>query len=518
MRRLLGRIRNPLLALTPLALAILLGDSGESAVAATAPSSITFSDVTAEAGLPTTDLSTHGVQWGDYDQDGRLDLHMSTCHYGPWPRAALYHNNGDGTFTDEIIGSGLDRKFDRHGCAWGDYNADHWPDFFCAQGGQGSTSTISFDFLWSNNQEGTFTRIPYDVSGIDDPLGRGRVASWFDYDSDGYLDLFVGNGKRIDATNRLYHNNGDGSFTDVSLASGLGITISTKSASVADYDHDGYADLVLGTYQGLRLFRNRQDGTFENATAATGLPGRGRFEGVTWGDYNNDGYLDLFVAQVGKTALLYKNTGSGSFVKVKPGTSGIQEINSNVGLWGDYNNDTWPDLFIVNRDDPITGANAPDTLYLNNGDGTFSNVAAAAGVTGPTKGWGDTAAWADFNNDGFLDIMVTNGDQNHPDDLYGPPVLYKNNGNGNHWLKIQPRMLSGGNYFGLGTKMWITVGGVTQYRELTDMTSLHQQNEQVVHFGLGAAQTVDEITVRWPDGQSETLSAIPADQTLVITH
>ena len=177
---------------------------------------LTFTDVSADAGLPSSFQDTIGVQWGDYDNDGDPDVHMSLSHYGQTTGevAKLYRNNGDGTFTDRLIQAGLTANFDRHGCSWGDYDSDGDLDFACSSGANSGTQTNSFDHVWRNNGNGTFTDVAAAL-GIVDGLGRGRSAMWLDYDGDQDMDLFIANDERVGAPTRLYRNNGGTSSTDV---------------------------------------------------------------------------------------------------------------------------------------------------------------------------------------------------------------------------------------------------------------------------------------------------------------
>ncbi len=479
-----------------------------------AKETVTFSDVSAAAGFPASFLDTHGLEWGDYDNDGDPDLHISLSHEGatdPAKQSAVYRNNGDGTFTDVIAALGLGERFDRHGCAWGDYNNDGYLDFVCSSGGGRGESLVSWDRLWVNCRNGAFSEVGR-IAGLSDNLGRGRTATWLDYDKDLDLDLFIANETRSDGPNRLWRNDG-GAFTDVSAAAGLAVVSSAHGASVADYDNDGDADIAIATASdGTKLYRNNGDGTFADTAASSGVTDNG--EGLGWGDYDNDGDLDLYMARIGGANNgLFRNNGDGTFTDVA-NASKVVNNKSRSASWADFDNDGDLDLFVVNANDPATGLNKPDALYLNQGDGTFIESAAAAGVAGPSEGWGDTAAWADYNDDGFIDLVVANSEDHAPTGVYGPTVLYQNNGNSNHWLKLSLRT-GGANFFAIGSKVWITVSDQTQYRELTDqVSSRHMQNEQIVHFGVGAATVIDEVRVQWPDGEVDTFTGIAADQTL----
>ena len=241
-----------------------------------------------------------------------------------------------------------------------------------------------------------------------------------DFNNDGKLDLFVKNWTT--SPNRLYQNNGDGTFTDVAASAGLADYRGSNSAW-ADYDNDGYMDVMMTGFGGLvpnppdALFHNNGNGTFTDVTAPAGLPVRTIGRGIAWGDYDNDGNIDVFIAR-GSTGpippdgstktSLYRNNGDGTFTEVTD-QAGVGIIgNTWTAVWGDYDNDGYLDLFVTNSGD--NPKNNRCYLYHNNGDGTFTDVAAAEGLqlednVAAHKG----ASWADYDNDGFLDLMIKNG-------------------------------------------------------------------------------------------------------------
>ena len=231
---------------------------------------------------------------------------------------------------------------------------------------------------------------------------------------------------------------------------------------------------------------------------------------ITWGDFNNDGLSDFFATADGKQGL-FKNNGDGTFSDV---TDSAKILNSNArtAVWGDFDNDGNLDLFVVNRWNGTV--NLPDILYRNNADGTFTDIAPGAGVVGPTTGSGDSAAWGDYNRDGFLDLFVTNGEEGT---TIGSLVLYKNTGNTNHWLELKLRA-SDANYFAYGTRVSMLAGGKIQYRQLTDNVSGSGQSEQIVHFGLGDAASIDQVTIIWPNGQTQTLGTTASNQLLTLNQ
>lgn len=487
------------------------------------PIPLTFTNIAAAAGLDMTPNQSIGMQWGDYDGDGRPDLHVSRSHTKV---SALYHNEGNGTFTEVLASASLidpsgspppGQDFDRHGCSWGDFDNDGDLDFACVGGGSvGTTADFLYDRVWRNNGDGTFAEVGRDL-GIVDGLGLGVGLTWLDYDNDYDLDLFVANDERSSAPNRLYRNEGSG-FIDVTACSGVGLEGEFKGVSVGDYNGDSRPDLMLARGDfGAVLLRNNADGTFIDDTSAAGLltPGKGA-EGISWADYDNDGDLDVFLARsYGIKSALFRNS-AGAFTDVTNG-AGISGTRARSGVWGDYDNDGDLDLFIVRKYDSSSGANEPDELWLNDGDGTFTESSAGSGVRGTSAGSGDSAATADFNGDGYLDLVVTNGEFTAPTTM-APPALFKNAGGNRNWLRISPRM-TGANTGAFGAKVWLVAGGKLQYREVADGAfSRHAQNEQTLHFGIGTSAVVDTITIRWPDGVVETMSGIAANQLLEPVH
>jgi len=360
--------------------------------------SVDFSNVTDIAGVGCTGLS-FGVAWGDYDNDGDLDLYVANYNEAN----VLYRNNGDGTFTDVTDEAGVSCRGHSRGVAWGDYDNDGDLDLYVANDGA--------NVLYRNNGDGTFTDVTSEA-GVS-CTGSSCGVAWGDYDNDGDLDLYVAN---FYEANVLYRNNGDGTFADVTSEAGVGYTGYSRGVAWSDYDNDGDLDLYVANYEANVLYRNNGDDTFTDVTDEAGVGYTGSSWGVAWGDYDNDGDLDLYVANY-EANVLYRNNGDGTFTDVT-GQAGVGCTGNSRGVaWGDYDNDGDLDLYVAN----YYGANV---LYRNNGDGTFTMVGAGVGCTGNSRG----VAWGDYDNDGDLDLYVANDEAN---------VLYRNNGNLNHWLQIR---------------------------------------------------------------------------------
>jgi hypothetical protein len=499
----------------PLILALLLigtSSPGQS-------SSVTFTDVTTDAGMSNIGFNFGNPIWGDFDNDGRLDLFVDN-HFNRPPN--LYHNNGDGTFTDILASSGVYPHGDRHGSAWGDFDNDGYLDLYFTKGAKGgSTLGEKKDELYHNLGNLTFLNIAEDA-GTTNTWGRGRSVAWGDINNDGYLDIVDAN---LRTATIVLQNNGNETFADVTSSSGIGPLIYTE-VCFADYDNDGWADLFFtisqrGSSSSDRLYRNNQNGTFTDVSRTARLKKLTFGRTPCWGDYNNDGFLDLYVSRgqdeepVQQT--LYRNKGNGTFADVTNAAGLASLTNNRAAMWGDYDNDGFLDLYVVNSgSDPL--GKGPNHLYHNNGNGTFTDVAAAAGVADEVLSRGRGAAWGDYDGDGFLDLFVTDGEEDTDFEM-GPQTLFHNSAdNGNHWLEI---VLVGtsSNRQGLGAQVTIQTSAGTQYRQ-ADGGSGHflSQGAAPVHFGLGQQTTIDQLTVKWPRGSVQTFNNVPADQVLTITE
>lgn len=492
------------------------GDSGPASEAAQGVPK--FTDVTAAAGLPTDYFYAFGGPiWGDYDNDGLLDLYTDNHdHAAPF----LYHNNGDGTFTNIIKSSGIILGGDKHGSAWVDFDNDGDLDLFQTKGaGAGHNVGMHKNEFYENLGGGTFTNIST-AAGTDDPDGRGRSVAWADINNDGYPDLLLGN---LRTPVVLYLNNGDNTFTEITGPAGLG-NLHYVEVAFADYDNDGYPDIfVTNTQMNAQqpdiLFHNNGDNTFTNVSAQAGIAPLVQGRSIAWGDYDDDGYLDLFISRgTDDGALkqtLYHNNGDGTFTDVSD-AAGVGVIaNNRQACWGDFDNDGYLDLYVVNSGDDTNGK-GPNYLYHNNRDGTFTDVAARTGVQVLVPSRGRGAGWGDYDNDGFLDLFVTNGEDNTSFDM-GPKILYHNRGNQNSWLEV---VLVGttSNRRGLGARVTVQAGRLTQYQEMNGALGHYlSQDAAPLHFGLAKARRAT-VTVRWPSGIIDTMSGVAANSILTITE
>ncbi len=516
-----------------------------------------FVDVTKEAGINwrirtlTTgmrnliDTMGGGGGFVDYNNDGLLDIYLVCYTQAPQAdptirlRDALYRNNGNGSFTEVTDTAGIANSMQGMGMIAGDYDNDGWPDLYIT--GFGASK------LYHNNGNGTFTDVTR-KAGVDNKLW-GTSAVFFDYDSDGYLDLFVCNYLRVgsDASipcslienypychiarfkgspSVLFHNNRNGTFTDVSGKAGIGELEGKGMGAVAlDYNNDGWMDIFQANDAAPNfLFHNNGDGTFseEALKAQVALDPDGNARGgmgVDAEDLDQDGFLDIFVANFsGQTNAFFHNEHDGYFTETTM-ELGLGRISVPMSGFGsrflDYNNDGLVDLFVLNGHpfEPIQKV-FPDVTYaerpflFENTGRIFREAGAEHGEPLRRNYPGRGLATADFDNDGDIDLLFINVGQ--------PPVLLRNNtGNSNHWFGIK-LVGTKSNRDAIGSRVFITYGATHRWRELSGGGSYLTASDPRLLFGLGASEKIDSLEVRWPSGQTNTLKNQKANQYIVI--
>jgi hypothetical protein len=523
---------------------------------------VRFTDIRKAAGITFVQDSTQtdekyyletmgtGVAWLDYDQDGLMDLYLvqsgATDAYKPAKplRSALYHNNGDGTFTDvtDKAGVGGEGHYGQ-GVAVGDYDNDGYPDLYVTGYGRA--------ILYHNNGDGTFTDVTA-KAGVGDEGNWSTSAGWFDYDKDGWLDLVVTNyldwspknnlwcGERAPGyrsycnpgnyrgqKTKLYHNNHDGTFTDVSDKSGVGLPESKGMGLVlADFNNDGWPDIAIAndTWSNF-LFLNNHDGTFRDVSLISGLAASedGRYEagmGIDAADVDGDGLLDVYITHLDlELNRLYHNNGDETFTDVtySSGIGNKAMLLSGVSTkFIDYDNDGWPDIVQangamvdnVNLYHSLITYKEPLLMFHNLGNGHFEKSSDSLGpdFLRPVAGRG--LATSDFFNNGSVGIAVNcRGDY--------PELLRNDGGNANHWLEV---LLIGtkSNRDGIGSVLKLTANGLVLVDQAKGGTSYMSASDPRIHFGLGKHAKIDTLVITWPSGQVDKLTNVPTDKIIAV--
>jgi enediyne biosynthesis protein E4 len=500
-----------------------------------------------------------GVAFYDYDNDGWPDIflvngsRLEGFPAGSEPTSHLFRNNRDGTFTDVTVQAGVAHSGWGQGVCVGDYDNDGWDDLFVTYFGK--------NVLYHNNGDDTFSNVSQ-KAGVDGKGTRWNTGCAFvDYDRDGRLDLFVANYIDLDLAtaplpesgpclyksvmvacgppglqggkNILYHNNGDGTFTDVSAASGILSTTGTYSLGVltADFDNDGWPDIyVANDSTASTLYHNEKNGKFQDVAIASGcaLSPDGKPQagmGVSAADYDLDGNLDIIKTNfAGDTPSLYHNQGGANFEDATF-TAGLGAHTQYLG-WGcgffDMDNDGWPDLLICNGHvypeveqlKTEAGYAQRKLLYHNQRNGHFADVSlqAGPGISEPSASRG--TAFGDFDNDGDIDVVV-----NTVNDY--PQLLRCDSRLGNNWIKIRT-IGTKSNRSGIGARLTCVTRPPgeskphSQIDEVRSGGSYLSQNDLRVHFGMGKAEKVDLLEIRWPSGQIDTLKEIKANRLIFV--
>jgi hypothetical protein len=471
----------------------------------------TFTKITT-GGVATSSEQAASFTWWDYDNDNFLDLFIcNTSAIGGAAPDACYHNNGDGTFS-RLLNTGLQQPSgslkEAFGSAPGDFDNDGNLDLFVAR------PAYIGNNLFRNVGSGRFVAMTRAQAGsVASDAVYSYTAAWGDYDNDGFLDLFVAN---YDKQNDfLYRNDGTGKFTKMTTVE-VGLVVADQADSTgcawADYDNDGYVDLFVGNAGGTSfLYHNNHQGGFTRVVdgSIVAQAGNGTASGGTWADYDNDGFLDLYLAQGTKGGSLHRNLGGHTFTNVTASAGVMMPVNGAVwvGAWGDYDNDGYLDLFVLS----YQGTN---TLFHNNGDGTFASLNVGSPLTDGNRD--ACPGWADYDNDGFLDLFIACGNGQAEKDL-----LYHNNGNRNGWLKVKLVGLAS-NRSGIGAKVRVqaTINGKTvrQMREISGSNAADGGSGLLAHFGLGDATNVDVLRIEWPSGIVQELTNLVPKQFLTITE
>ncbi|HJT87374.1 MAG TPA: CRTAC1 family protein [Bryobacteraceae bacterium] len=529
------------------------------ALAAGLRAQIRFEDIAAQAGLKFNlqngavgeyhqpELMAGGVAVLDFDNDGCMDIFFTNAatmpgleKSGPQYFNRLFRNDCHGGFTDVTDKAGLRGEGYSMGVAVADYDNDGFPDIFVAG--------LNRNILYHNRRDGTFEDVTGKarLKGIDPHYGKlwSVAAAWVDIDNDGWLDLVVSNYVQWDPRNeprcgtpqrpaychpsayrgapgQLFRNNGDGTFTDITESSGIGALIGKgMGLAVADYDGDGLMDIyVANDTEPNFLFHNLGHGKFEEVAMLAGaaFDDDGRAVagmGVDFRDFDNDGRPDLaLTTNLNDTFPLFRNTGASPLFEDITARAGLAIPTRRLTGWGmglyDFDNDGLKDLFTANGhfpvSDPAIDMSLPNSVFRNRGDGRLEDVSKSAGPDFQFPGQYRGAAFADFDNDGRIDVVVSNG--------AGPARLFRNiTPHPGHWLALK---LTGthSNRDGIGARVTVTLpSGRKLYNHCTTSVGYASSSEPLVRFGLGPETSVKLIEIRWPSGRLQQLPAVPPDR------
>ena len=534
---------------------------------------VLFADVSKEAGIDFVHFNStrtiqlpedmgSGAAWGDYNNDGWMDLYLvnfngsvsSTLSQSSESasRSALYRNNCDGTFTDvsEISQTGISNW--GNGAAWGDIDNDGWIDIVVTAYGRNT--------LFRNNSNGTFTDISIQ-SGIGAEAGFWTGASWGDFNKDGFIDLYVCGYVEYESQetenissqyaaevptsinpssftpsrNLLYVNNGNNTFSEEAVKAGVSNEAGRSlSATWCDFDEDGWPDLyVANDVSDNVFFRNLRNGTFDEISHSANVADYRGAMGLAVGDWDRDTDMDMFITHwIAQENALYnnllaqnrgQNTSASYLVKFMDeadryglGQASLEYIGFGTSFI-DYNNDGFLDLFIVNgstfqqQENPELLVPMKDKIYWNKGGNEgFFDVSSVSGEYFDREYVGRGAAFADYDNDGDVDVYVANN--------AGPGILLNNTGgNKNSWLKVK---LNGreSNRDAIGARIRIVSYSGIQVSQVGSQSSYLSQNSVVQHFGMANDTKIDSLYIHWPSGASHTLLNLKTNQTIVITE
>ncbi|NOY95086.1 MAG: CRTAC1 family protein [Chlorobi bacterium] len=480
-----------------------------------------------------------GAAFLDYDQDGYLDLYLSNGNFTeglslnnedhPPVKTSenrLFRNLGNGTFEDVTKKARVGDRGYGMGITVGDFDNDGYPDIY--------VSNYGVNVLYHNNGNGKFSDVTKKAGVGGNECSVGAV--WLDYDNDGFLDLYVGNYIEFDPKYNyyyapdgfpgpmaydgqpdiLYHNQGDGTFKDVTMEMGIfNKDGRAMGVGAADYDNDGFTDIFVSNDHMVNyLYHNEQGEKFVDRGIMSGVAFNQVGEStismsVDFADYNNDGLIDLFVSD-DVYCSLYKNEGGGVFSEMSYNAGIAVACGQFVG-WAssflDYDNDGDLDLFKVNGElKHLYGQE--DQLFENNGEGKFIDVSIERGSYFKEELVGRGACFGDYDNDGDIDAYIVN--------LNGPGSLLRNNkGNQNNWISL---LLIGdeSNRDGVGARVTVVSGDIKQFTQKKSSSGYLSQNDPRLHFGLGNNEMVDSIEVIWPSGKAQVLENIKAGQFITI--
>ncbi|MEO1049027.1 MAG: FG-GAP-like repeat-containing protein [Bacteroidota bacterium] len=450
-----------------------------------------FRDVSSSAGIGTYG-SNYGISFGDYDNDGDDDAYITMRDGNP---NLLFRNDGNGSFTEVAASLGIDNAKSSTGALWVDFDNDGDLDLYVG-------NTESANTYYINNGNGTFSDKTAEAGLGDESSPLSMNAG--DLDNDGFVDIYLAN---IHEENVLYHNNGDGTFTNIIFESGATDTQIAMGGILFDYDNDRDLDIYLthDARQDFILYENDGSGHFTDVSVQAGVNYQGFGMGVDVADFNNDGHLDIYVTN------LFEN-----FLAINNGDKTFTEIGAAAGVddygmgWGvlclDYDNDGLQDVYAVNNG---VYSPHPNMLYKNNGDNTFNVVSGNTILESPFVGYG--AACTDVDDDGDVDIFIANAGTK------GGNQLFINESTRSNWLKLKA-IGTVTNRSGIGARVEVKTATRTLIDEVIAGSSYLSQNSLTLHFGLGSDEIIEELTIKWPSGITEVYNDIEVNNTYAATE
>ncbi|MCX6307046.1 MAG: FG-GAP-like repeat-containing protein [Bacteroidetes bacterium] len=452
----------------------------------------------------------YSASWNDYNNDGLDDLIQTDNN----KKNTLFKNMGNGVFQKDTLNPiYTTSSVNTMSSCWGDYNNDGNLDLLLVNN-MNSGAANHHNYLFRNDGQGMWTLI------TDSPVytnhGSAIGASMADYDNDGFLDIYIVN---TDTVNFLFHNNGNGTFTRNYTAAGSIVTDIAHhwTAVWADYDNDGWQDCYVVNYfatlpgENNALYHNNHDGTFSKDPSLSVNNDGATDQTASWGDYDNDGYLDLYTAAYTSTGgysthnYLYHNNGDGTFTfmsGLQPSIDGNQSFGSG---WLDFNNDGRLDLVVANN----KSTDRHNYLYRNDGNGVFTNQTTEPVVTDLLRSMG--VSISDYDNNGYPDIYIDSWSSTTE------PGMYRNKGGNNNWVQFK---LEGtvSNRSGIGARITLWTGGQKQIREVASSTGQYCSSSFVQTIGIGTATTVDSVVIRWPSGTIQHLCNPAINQKYLVTE
>lgn len=458
-----------------------------------------FRNVTERVGLPTDPTMSWGALFADYNRNGYPDLFINRHFWRPW----LFQNRGGKRFVVQAEDF-YPRRVDRHNCAWGEATGDRRVDLYCVAGARRGKGKDPNQFF-VQRRDGSF-RNRARAFGLRYSKARARTVNWLDYDGDGDLDVFVTSAPREGFPNALFRNDG-GRFSraDAGVEDGL----RSAASAWADWDRNGRPDLLVTQHNGPTVAYENRDGSFERVDLPGVTDRSGPWLSAAWGDFDGDGWPDLHLVGLKRAVILRNDNGEFQLVHR------MELRRGRMSLWLDHDNSGRLDLYVVQgafSRDPDS-INHPNFMIVQRADGTFETVVENS-LRGPRSGNGDSAAAADFDRDGRVDLFVSNG---HPPRRWrGPSLLLRNVSDAGNWLGVELRGPRG-NPWGLGARVTVQSTLGTYERQITDgVVSRTQSEVGYVHLGIGASPTAS-VRVDWPHGVSDCIT-LEANQGKILRH